>query len=172
MLYLVSEAKDPRDFYFGQAGGGLIFASRLHILIHSHSNIMSILQACWSLAKGNKGKQHCELSPLSLPQPLVRRVVAQTELAQLHHDFLMMSCLAHTVCSGQSITDSQIDQLFSRESTFGLIDWLYKSDEIKLIKTLWKRSYYLHSFLAAQDLDLARLRTASLPSTPYILWRN
>ncbi len=75
--------------------------------------------------------------------------------------------LAHTVCSGQSNADSQTDRLFSPEPTFWLIDWLYKSDEVKPIETPWKRSYHLHSFLADRVLDSARIGTASLSSAPY-----
>ncbi len=54
-------------------------------------------------------------------------------------------------------------------STFGLIDWLYQSSEKKPTKTLWKKSYRLHWFLADQDFYSARLGTASLSRAPCII---
>ncbi len=73
------------------------------------------------------------------------------------------SWLSHDDLFGSDI----LFRVFSPKATFCLTDCLIASDEVKPIKTLWKRSYRLHSFLVDCDLDTTRLGTASLSRAPW-----
>jgi hypothetical protein len=87
-----------------------------------------------ALRRESKGNQHSWLSPYHCHNHMSAAHVkgyrtdwGRTAAPWLSHDWATRHT---TVCSGQSIADSQTDRLFTPNSTFHLTDWLYKRDEV------------------------------------------